>query len=41
MINGTELYFCLNGDDWIQQKEKVVDQEWSLFDQDGNLSHYV
>ena len=41
IINGTELYFCLNYDKWIQHKEKVFDKGWSFFDQDGNLSHLV
>ena len=36
-----QLYFCLNCDDWIKDKSKVLDQGWSLFNQDGNLNHLV
>jgi hypothetical protein len=41
IISSMELHFCLNCDDWIKQKEKVLDQGWSLFDHDGNLNHFV
>ena len=40
-INNMEVYFCLNCDDWVKSKERVFDQGWSLFDQDGNLNHFV
>ena len=40
-IDNMEVYFCLNCDDWVKSKERVFDQGWSLFDQDGNLNHFV
>ena len=40
-INHMEVYFCLNCDDWVKQKEKVFDDGWSLFDHDGNLEYGV
>ena len=40
-IKGWEVYFCLNCEDWVRSKENVLDQGWSLFDQDGNLNHDV
>ena len=41
MVNNTEVYFCLNCDDWVRDKSKVLDPGWSLFDLDGNLNHFV
>jgi hypothetical protein len=41
IIHSVELHFYLNCDDWIKQKEKVLDQGWSLFEHDGNLNHLV
>ena len=40
-INNMEIYFCLNCEDWIKHKNKVLDEGWSLFDQDGNLNYFV
>ena len=40
-IQNTEVYFCLNCEDWVQEKEKVLDRGWSLFDQDGYLDQNV
>ena len=40
-IKGMEVYFCLNCEDWVKLKDNVFDQGWSLFDQDGNLNHFV
>ena len=40
-INDKELYFCLNCKDWVKHKDEVLDQGWSLFDQDGNLNQFV
>ena len=36
-IQNQEIYFCLNCDDWIQDKGKVLNQGWSLFDEAGKL----
>ena len=40
-IEDKEVYFCLNCEDWVQHKNRVLDQGWSLFDQDGNLNNCV
>ena len=40
-VNTMEVYFCLNCDDWVQDKSKVLDNGWSLFDQYGNPSKLV
>ena len=40
-INNMEAYFCLNCEDWVKYKSKVFDQDWSLFDGEGNLNQYV
>jgi hypothetical protein len=38
----TKLRTCsFISDDWITDKSKVLDQGWSLFDQDSNLNHLV
>ena len=41
IIHGSQLYFCLNCDDWIRDKNRVHDHGWSLFDLDGNLNNFV
>ena len=40
-IQGMELYFFLNCDDWVKHKDSVLNQGWSLFDEDGYLNHFV
>jgi hypothetical protein len=40
-VKNMEVYFCLNCNDWVKEKDKVLDQGWSLFEQDGNLNHFV
>ena len=40
-IKNREIFFCLNCEDWIKDKTKVLDHGWSLFDQDGNLKYFV
>ena len=40
-IMNMEIYFCLNCEDWIKDKSKVLNPGWSLFDQDGNLNYFV
>ena len=27
-----QFYFCLNCDDWVKIKSKVLDENWTLFD---------
>ena len=36
-IKNHQVYFCLNCDDWVQSKENVFDQGWSLLGADGFL----
>ena len=33
--------FCLNCDDWVQNKELVLKCEWTLFDENGDLRRDV
>ena len=40
-IKNMEVYFCLNCEDWVQHKNNVPNNGWSLFDQDGNLNYNV
>ena len=40
-LKNMEVFFCLNCDEWIKDKDKVFDFGWSLFDQDGNLNYFV
>ena len=36
-----QVFFCLNCDDWVKDKSKVLEQDWSLFDIKGNLRYDV
>ena len=40
-IQNMDLFFCLNCNDWIQHKHAVVEQGWTLFDEDGYLRQNV
>ena len=40
-IKNHMVYFCLNCDDWVKMKSKVLDENWTLFDEKGNLRHDV
>ena len=40
-INNTNVFFCLNCDDWVKEKTAVFNHGWSLFDVDGFLRHDV
>ena len=40
-IENIQVYFCLNCEDWIKQKDKVLLFGWSLFDCNGDLRHDV
>jgi hypothetical protein len=40
-IKERTLVFCLNCDDWIQNKEEVLKTDWSLFDANGDLRRDV
>ena len=37
VINSMETFFCLNCDDWVKYKPKVLEQGWTLFDNAGYL----
>ena len=37
IIKGHETFFCLNCDDWVKFKENVLEQNWTLYDQEGYL----
>ena len=41
VIKGIQVNFCLNCDDWVQQKERIFDQGWSLVDNNGYLRRDV
>ena len=40
-IGNKEVFFCLNCDDWIVNKSAVLNSNWTLFDQYGNLRQDV
>ena len=37
VVANQKVQFCLNCEDWIKDKSKVLDKNWTLFDQAGNL----
>ena len=41
VLKNKEVYFCLNCDDWVKDKSRVLDKGWSLFDMAGNLNQFV
>ena len=40
-VNHRELFFCLNCDDFVGDKAQVLDINWTLVDQQGNLRQYI
>ena len=40
-INNQIVNFCLNCDDWVRDKSKVFDTNWTMFDDKGNLRYDV
>ena len=36
IIENQTIHFCLNCEDWVKEKSKVLDATWSLFDEKGN-----
>ena len=40
-VNQTKVYFCLNCEDWVKDKKRVLDNGWTLFDRDGYLKYDV
>ena len=41
VINDHRDYFCLNCEDWVKDKTKVLDKNWTMFDERGNLRYDV
>ena len=41
LIRNMNIFFCLNCNDWIQKKEEVFDQGWSLLDKEGFLRNDI
>ena len=41
VINDHRVYFCLNCEDWVKDKSKVLDKNWTMFDERGNLRYDV
>ena len=41
VIANQKVQFCLNCEDWIRDKSKVLDKNWTLLDQAGNLRYDV
>ena len=37
IIQNTQTFFCLNCEDWIKNKENVLSEGWTMFDDSGNL----
>ena len=35
--NNHMVYFCLNCNDWVKNKSAVLDPNWALLDEGGNL----
>ena len=41
LIKSMRVYFCLNCDDWINEKAAVFNQGWTMFDEAGFLRHDI
>ena len=41
IVRNQKVYFCLNCDDWVRDKSRVLEERWSLFDDKGNLRYDV
>ena len=41
VIRNMNIFFCLNCNDWIKDKEAVIDQGWTLLDEAGFLRNNV
>ena len=40
-IKSKDMFFCLNCDDWIGNKEEVLKSDWTLFDLNRDLRRDV
>ena len=36
-IKNIKVFFCLNCEDWVNNKENVLNEGWTLFDEEGFL----
>ena len=41
IILNMEVFFCLNCDDWIQEKAAVFNDGWTMFDETGALRYDI
>ena len=41
IIQNIEVFFCLNCDDWIQDKSAIFETGWTMFDESGGLRYDV
>ena len=41
IIQNIEVFFCLNCDDWIQEKSAIFETGWTMFDETGGLKYDV
>ena len=41
VVQNMKVYFCLNCDDWVQNKTEVLQPGWNLLDEAGYLSRDV
>ena len=37
MADGKTFFLCLNCEDWIANKDMVINPGWTLFDKNGDL----
>ena len=35
-MQNTEIFFCLNCEDWVQNKDLVLESDWTLLDENGD-----
>ena len=40
-VKNTDFFLCLNCEDWIQDKEMIINPGWCLFDRNGDLRRDV
>ena len=40
-ISNQSVNFCLNCNDWVKDKERVLDINWTMFDERGDLRYDV
>ena len=41
VVKNTQIFLCLNCDDWIQEKDKILNPGWTMFDLNGYLRRDV